>query len=159
MKSIRIDIPMNVAPSGFPRWRSRWAEWVWAMMEGEVVVVGKEEEEEEEEDEDDEEEEDEEFVVSRRDVLRRKSWVMAIPMLAKLRLVRSQARKVRSVCGCGWLVLSSFVESWGLEFGVSFSLSFSLSLSLSLSLDIYGYLCVFESKVRKKKNNNIPNAK
>lgn len=30
-------------------------------------------------------------------VLRRKSWVMAIPMEAKAREVRSQARKVRSV--------------------------------------------------------------
>lgn len=32
-----------------------------------------------------------------RFVLRRKSWVIAMPMLAKLRLVRSQARNVRSV--------------------------------------------------------------
>lgn len=36
------------------------------------------------------------WVCASRLVLRRKSWVMAIPMLAKAREVRSQARKVRS---------------------------------------------------------------
>lgn len=32
-----------------------------------------------------------------REVFRRKSWVIAMPMLAKERDVRSQARKVRSI--------------------------------------------------------------
>jgi hypothetical protein len=51
------------------------------------------EEEEEDEDED-------------KEVLRRKSWVIAIPMLAKEREVRSQARKVRSgiVSNCAFYV-------------------------------------------------------
>ena len=39
----------------------------------------------------------EEEVSGRRDELRRKSWVIAMPMEAKEREVRSQARKVRSV--------------------------------------------------------------
>lgn len=33
-----------------------------------------------------------------REVLRRKSWVTAMPMLAKEREVRSHARNVRSAC-------------------------------------------------------------
>lgn len=36
-------------------------------------------------------------------VLRRKSWVTAMPMLAKDRDVRSQARKVLSVVDCQYL--------------------------------------------------------
>jgi hypothetical protein len=42
------------------------------------------------------EEEGLEEVSGRRDELRRKSWVIAMPMEAKEREVRSQARKVRS---------------------------------------------------------------
>jgi hypothetical protein len=71
-------IQMNVAPSGLPRWRNRWF--------GEFC---------EEEDWGVDEEEEECCI----DVLRRKSCVMAMPMLAKEREVRSQARKVRSVVG------------------------------------------------------------
>jgi hypothetical protein len=86
MKSIRMDIPMKVAPSGLPRWRSLWRLWRCAS-----VVVSEEEEEEGLVDEGEEE------VSGRRDELRRKSWVIAMPMEAKEREVRSQARKVRSV--------------------------------------------------------------
>lgn len=74
-------MPMNVAPSGLPRWRS--------LACGESAVVS---------------------IVRcdgcdggfwcfcglESDVLRRKSWVIAMPMEAKEREVRSQARKVRS---------------------------------------------------------------
>jgi hypothetical protein len=66
-----ILIAMNVAPRGLPICL-RWVFcdfWWW-----------------------DGEEEDNE-------VLRRKSWVMAMPMEANEREVRSQARKVRSVYG------------------------------------------------------------
>lgn len=45
------------------------------------------------------------------EVFRRKSWVMARPMEAKEREVRSQARKVRSVVT---VVLVDFVGSLGL---------------------------------------------
>lgn len=72
MNRMSIDIAMKVAPSGFPTWRRR-ACGVSEESE-EVVELGVE-------------------IV----VLRRKSCVMAMPMLAKEREVRSQARKVRSV--------------------------------------------------------------
>jgi hypothetical protein len=66
-----ILIAMNVAPRGLPRClRCVFCDFWWW----------------------DGEEED-------NDVLRRKSWVMAMPMEAKEREVRSQARKVRSVYG------------------------------------------------------------
>ena len=69
MKSITIEIAINVAPSGFPTWRRREAE-----EEGEDGLEG----------------------LGARVVLRRKSWVIAMPIEAKEREVRSQARKVRS---------------------------------------------------------------
>lgn len=61
---------MNVAPRGLPRWR-RWSLGLsadWRWCGG-----------------------------LEREVLRRKSWVIAMPMEAKEREVRSQARNVRSV--------------------------------------------------------------
>lgn len=69
MIRINTAIPKNVAPSGFPNCRSL------AAFEG----CG--------------------FMPSRSDrvALSRKSWVMAIPMEAKAKEVRSQARKVRSI--------------------------------------------------------------
>jgi hypothetical protein len=70
---------MKVAPSGLPRWRSLWRLWRCASAATS------------------EEEEGLEDVSGRRDELRRKSWVIAMPMEAKEREVRSQARKVRSV--------------------------------------------------------------
>lgn len=76
-----MDIPMKVAPSGLPRclnlcrlWRCASA--VASVTEGDWGL--------------------EEEVSGRRDELRRKSWVIAMPMEAKEREVRSQARKVRS---------------------------------------------------------------
>jgi hypothetical protein len=85
-----MDIPMKVAPSGLPRWRSLWRLWRWG-----PVVVSEEEDEGLEEGLLEEGLEEEE-VSGRRDELRRKSWVIAMPMEAKEREVRSQARKVRS---------------------------------------------------------------
>ena len=76
MNSIRIDIPMNVAPSGLPRCLSLWTLCVCASVET-----------------------SDEFWFEVSDLkleLRRNSWVIAIPMEAKERLVRSQARNVRS---------------------------------------------------------------
>jgi hypothetical protein len=70
-----IDIPMNVAPRGFPRCRSLACAW------SEAVEATEEESGLEEE----------------RLVFRRKSWVIAMPIEAKERDVRSQARNVRSV--------------------------------------------------------------
>lgn len=52
-----------------------------------------------------EEEEEELLLLEPSDELRRKSCVIAMPMLAKDRLVRSQARKVRSVS-----VLASYLH-------------------------------------------------
>lgn len=68
MMRINTPIPRNVAPSGFPICRSLVA----------FVGCG--------------------FMPSRSDsvAFSRKSWVIAIPMEAKAREVRSQARKVRS---------------------------------------------------------------
>lgn len=68
---------MKVAPSGLPRWRSLRRLWLWATAVASVL-------------------EDEGEVSWRRDELRRNSWVIAMPMEAKEREVRSQARKVRS---------------------------------------------------------------
>jgi hypothetical protein len=70
MKRIKTAMPMKVAPSGLPTWRS--------LVRGDSErLLG--------------------FVDLAMVVLRRKSCVMAMPMLAKEREVRSQARKVRSV--------------------------------------------------------------
>lgn len=67
-----MEIPIKVAPSGFPKCRSlACGEDVWDAS-GEFD----------------------------RDVFRRKSCVIAMPMLAKEREVRSQAKKVRSVKCC-----------------------------------------------------------
>ena len=68
MMRINTAIPKNVAPSGFPIWRSLVA----------FVGCG--------------------FMPSRSDnvAFSRNSWVIAIPIEAKAREVRSQARKVRS---------------------------------------------------------------
>jgi hypothetical protein len=66
-------IPRNVAPRGLPRWRS--------LACGEASEGRGDEGLLREED---------------NDVFRRKSCVIAMPMLAKEREVRSQARKVRS---------------------------------------------------------------
>jgi len=66
---MRIAIPINVAPSGFPKCRN--------FACGEVV-----------------EDESGEFAI---DVFSRKSCVIAMPIEAKERDVRSQARKVRSM--------------------------------------------------------------
>lgn len=85
-------MPRKVAPRGLPTWRRRvlfsWFKGVvdeeidggrsrgfWE--EGDGVLL---------------------LLLSEMLVLRRKSWVTAMPMLAKDREVRSQARKVRSVC-------------------------------------------------------------
>ena len=70
-----MAIPKNVAPSGLPTWRRRY------------VLSG--------------------FAGTRPSrslmvVLRRKSWVIATPIEAKAREVRSQARNVRS--GGSWSV-------------------------------------------------------
>ena len=85
---------MNVAPSGLPKWRSLCREF-------ELLSAVMEEEDEEEDEEDEEEEEesvDEDWFCwsERSDELRRKSWVIAMPIDAKDRDVRSQARNVRS---------------------------------------------------------------
>ncbi len=74
---ISIDIPRKVAPSGFPNCRSL------------VVPVGCG------------------LRPSRSEIVafRRKSWVMAMPIEAKAKEVRSQARKVRSDLGCELLVI------------------------------------------------------
>jgi len=66
---MRIAIPIKVAPSGFPRCRN--------FACGEVV-----------------EDESGEFAI---EVFSRKSCVIAMPIDAKERDVRSQARKVRSI--------------------------------------------------------------
>ena len=83
---------MNVAPSGLPKCRSlcREFELLSAVME--------EEEEDEEEEEEEEESVDEDWFCwsERSDELSRKSWVIAMPIDAKDRDVRSQARNVRS---------------------------------------------------------------
>ena len=80
MNNINIEMPMKVAPSGFPTCRNR----AWGVSVSE-------------------EEEDEFGVEPDIVVLRRKSWVTAMPMEAKERDVRSQARKVRSM---PWLAFS-----------------------------------------------------
>jgi hypothetical protein len=61
---MRMEMPMNVAPRGLPRWR--------------ILACGLS------------------FWSPDKEVFRRKSCVIAMPMLAKEREVRSQARKVRS---------------------------------------------------------------
>jgi hypothetical protein len=105
MKRIRMDIAMKVAPRGLPTWRRR----AWGVSR----VVG------EDERVDGVDGVDGELWWEVRVVFRRKSWVIAMPMEAKERDVRSQARKVRSVIVILWLViyssgkyslLSSFVE-------------------------------------------------
>lgn len=70
-----MEMAMKVAPRGLPTWRRAW----WEEGEGEGLL-GEEWEE-------------------GREELRRKSWVIAMPMEAKEREVRSQARKVRSLGG------------------------------------------------------------
>lgn len=75
MNNIIMEMAMKVAPSGLPRWRRCLCA--------------------ESEDDDDEEGE-----LERRLVFRRKSCVIAMPMEAKERDVRSQARNVRSVIVC-----------------------------------------------------------
>lgn len=77
MNSIRMDIPMNVAPSGLPRCLNLCRLWRCASAVASVELELEE-------------------VSGRSDELRRKSWVIAMPMEAKEREVRSQARKVRS---------------------------------------------------------------
>lgn len=78
-----IDIPMNVAPSGLPRCRRCFC----AAEEADTsTLVG---------------ESDLEDDGERRLVFSRKSWVMAMPMDANERDVRSQARKVRSITRVG----------------------------------------------------------
>ena len=85
---------MKVAPSGLPTWRRWWKDAASADAASALV-------EKEEEDGEDGLGEDE-----GSDELRRKSCVMAMPMEAKEREVRSQARKVRSrsgvSCDVGW---------------------------------------------------------
>ena len=63
---------MNVEPRGFPTFRRLWSAVCPDAVSGVLANV----------------------------VLRRNSWVMAMPMLAKARDVRSQARKVRSARRC-----------------------------------------------------------
>jgi hypothetical protein len=75
MNKIRMEMAMKVAPRGFPIWR-RCVDW------------------EAEDGEDGDEEGGEEMVE-----FKRKSWVIAMPIEAKEREVRSQARKVRSKGG------------------------------------------------------------
>ena len=75
-------MPRNVAPSGLPTWR-RWPAEVVREIVGGWGRGG--------------EEDEEEGWRSEMVVLRRKSWVTAMPMEAKAREVRSQARKVLSV--------------------------------------------------------------
>ena len=79
---------MNVAPSGLPKWRSLCREF-------ELLSAVMEDEEDEEEEE---ESVDEDWFCwsERSDELSRKSWVIAMPIDAKDRDVRSQARNVRS---------------------------------------------------------------
>lgn len=73
-------MPMNVAPSGLPRLRRRRR--VWACWASTVDV---------------DDEKDVLLSSGRSDELSRNSWVTAMPMEAKERDVRSQARKVRSM--------------------------------------------------------------
>lgn len=78
-------MPMKVAPKGLPRWRRCF----WGLYDAEGEEEGFESE-----------------------VLRRKSWVIAMPIEAKEREVRSQARKVRSVVYL--LAFCSFLRLVGL---------------------------------------------
>lgn len=71
-------MPMNVAPSGFPRCRSLWRLCVWLSVAPSAAPDASE----------------------RKLELRRKSCVIAMPMDAKESEVRSQARKVRSGIRC-----------------------------------------------------------
>lgn len=79
-----ILMPIKVAPRGLPSWRSL------ARGDEDEALFGE----------------------SDSDVLSRKSWVMAMPMLAKESEVRSQARNVRSVV----LRVSSVVISANLPY-------------------------------------------
>src|SRR5262245_31298195 len=90
MKRMTMEMPMKVAPSGFPTCRRR-----------DCGVRGRS------------------GFDSEMVVLRRKSWVTAMPMEAKEREVRSQARKVRSGgFGVSDNFLHMFVQGGDEELGV-----------------------------------------
>lgn len=93
-------IAMNVAPRGLPRWRRRAWEFD-GLDEGEMKVWSSEEEVEVSwlngEEEEVEEEEDLRREGFSRVVFRRNNCVIAMPMEAKERDVRSQARNVLSI--------------------------------------------------------------
>ena len=85
-----IQIPKNVAPSGFPTCRSSC---VSAKVTSRLVSCSTNVSLDADTDDDCVDE----SLERESEVLRRKSWVTATPMLAKEREVRSQARKVRSM--------------------------------------------------------------